>query len=117
MKGMEYNYLLKSKFVFNDSSVHNGFINYFPNGESEFLMNETQPLVLLENGYSLQFYFGMFPPEKEELKSVIDKTGKNETEIFPIQVTVENGLLKNELTGIIDGFYYIDKEYNLKKID
>lgn len=72
-------------------------------------MGYTQPNIFTKSGKRVPFWYGMIRPSEEEINNFYFELNKTPDEVFPITFEVNTHLSEGITSGVIDGFYSIDK--------
>jgi len=110
-------FLLITNFLLADGTVLQGFISPKKQGNSNNLIQSTQPQILHSTEQQIAFWFGCLVPPDDYINQIYFLLNKSHKEIFPIKFEAKANLSTGITSGTIWGFYYLNKncEICLKK--
>jgi hypothetical protein len=95
---LEGDFIVKTKFILNDQTVHFGYV------KPERTLSSCQPVIIIDDQRVL-FWHGVMKPIESDLSNFYKLLNKKIEDIFPIIWNTEISMEKIE-TGTIDGFGY-----------
>lgn len=94
--------IVRTKFVGVDGSSYLGYLYWDGSGAVEYL----KPVVFLEDGSSVPFWNGMVKPSWDDYS----ERAQGVRAIFPISYVSEPLLDLSEISGRLEGLYYLDED-------
>ncbi|TBV08479.1 hypothetical protein [Phytopseudomonas dryadis] len=94
--------IVRTGFVGADGSSYLGYLYWDGRGEVEYL----KPVILLEDGSSITFWNGVIKPSWGDFSARAQELRA----VFPISYVSEHLLGLPEISGELEGLYYLDED-------
>lgn len=107
-------YLVKTKFIFADSSEYTGYIIPKSGKIDSLKIGKIEPTIFYKN-QKLTFWKGILGINSIEINEFYEKAGKSKSEIFPIKFFTNSELTGTVMKGNIPGIGYCE-DYNCESI-
>ncbi len=97
--------IVKASFRLSDGTSLSGYLT--PPSSSSRGLGTIQPQIITANG-QVSFWCGAFKPTSETLKQNYDRLGRTADKVFPVRFTSEVKVVGGPVTGILNGFLFLE---------
>jgi len=97
--------VVKASFMLADGTSMTGYVT--PPSPSSDGLGTIQPQIITQQG-QVSFWCGAFKPTSEVLAQNYGRLGRTADKIFPVRFTSEVEVVGGRVTGILNGFLYME---------